>query len=99
VLTTEIDTFREALQNLADQISFHKRGLCVDAIVVFSKDCSKITISLAHLEALLVEQHADIDLGAVVLYLSDFASVRKPKAQSLGLACGFKSAWHAATAS
>ena len=99
MLTTEIDTFREALQNLADQISFHKRGLCVDAIVVFSKDCSKTTISLAHLEALLVEQHADIDLGAVVLYLSDFASVRKPEAQSLGLACGFKSAWHAATAS
>lgn len=36
---------------------------------------------------------------AAVSYLSGFAFVRKPEAQSFGLACGVKNAWHAATAS
>jgi hypothetical protein len=59
----EIGIFREALRNLADLIDFRKRGLCADAIVLFTRDCSEITILLAHLEALLVEQYADIDPG------------------------------------
>jgi NDP-sugar pyrophosphorylase family protein len=38
VLIMEIDMFREAPQNVADLVDFHKRRLCVDTIVVSTMD-------------------------------------------------------------
>jgi hypothetical protein len=63
VLIVEIDMFREALRNLVDLINFHKRRLCVDAVVVPSRDYSEIAIPFSHLTSLLVEQCAGIDPG------------------------------------
>ena len=63
VLIVEIDMFREALQNLADSVNFHKRGLCVDAVVVPSRDYSEIAIPLSHLVSLLTKQYVGIDAG------------------------------------
>ena len=63
MLIVEIDMFREALQNLADSVNFHKRGLCVDAVVVPSRDYSEIAIPLSHLVSLLTKQYVGIDAG------------------------------------
>jgi ethanolamine utilization protein EutA (predicted chaperonin) len=63
VLIVKIDMFREALQNLADSVNFHKRGLCVDAVVVPSRDYSEIAIPFFNLVLLLVEQYVGIDPG------------------------------------
>ena len=63
VLIVEIDMFREALQNLADSVNFHKRGLCVDAVVVPSRNYSEIAIPFTHLVLLLVEQYVGMDPG------------------------------------
>ena len=59
----EINRLRELLQNLADLVDFHKRGLCVDATVVSARHCSEATVPFSHLVLLLVEQYADIDPG------------------------------------
>ena len=50
-----IDGFREGLQNLADNVRFYKRGLCVYAIVVPTSDCREIAMHISHLVVLLVE--------------------------------------------
>lgn len=63
VMIMKINRLRELLQNLADLVDFHKRGLCVDSIVVSARGCSEATIPLSHLVSLLVEQYADIDPG------------------------------------
>lgn len=55
--------FREALQNPADSVNFHKRGLCVDAVEVPSRDYSEIAIPFFNLVLLLVEQYVGIDPG------------------------------------
>lgn len=63
VLIMRIEMFREALQNLADSVNFHKRGLCVDAVVVPSRNYSEIAIPFTHLVLLLVEQYVGMDPG------------------------------------
>lgn len=55
--------FREALQNLVDTVKFHKRGLCADAVVVSSRNCSEIRISISHFASPLVDQCAGNDPG------------------------------------